>query len=70
MGKSIYESMNGGQQVPNAQGMSFAEFANNIRQNGISPEQMVRGLINSGRMSQQQFAQFSAIANQLTGKRS
>lgn len=47
----------------------FLEFANQVRQTGVSPEQTVRQLINSGRMSQDQFNQLSQIANQIMGRK-
>ena len=77
MGKSIYELLNSGQSSPfsnfvgrfqNFQ-QNFMNFANQVRQSGVSPEQTVRELLNSGRMTQEQFNQFSAIANQLTGRK-
>ena len=66
MGNSIFNLLNGGSnQQPNN---SFLNFAQQVRQNGISPEQTVRQLINSGRMTQDQFNQLSSIANQLLGR--
>ena len=65
MGNSIFNSLNNGQNTGN----SFLQFVNQIRQNGINPEQTVRQLINSGQMTQQQFEQFSQIANQIIGKK-
>lgn len=76
MGKSIYDQfgstgnnpivgMFGGLQ--NFQ-QNFLNFANQIKQSGQSPEAAVRELISSGRMTQEQFNQFSNIANQLTGR--
>ena len=44
-------------------------FVQQVRQNGISPEQTVRQLVNSGRMSQEQFNQLSQIANQILGRK-
>ena len=75
MGKSIFEQfanpntpmggMFGGQ--PNVM-QNFLNFANQFRQSGQSPEAVVRQLLSSGRMTQDQFNQFSSIANQLTGQ--
>jgi len=48
---------------------NFLSFVQQIRQNGISPEQTVRQLISSGRMSQDQFNQLSQIANQILGRK-
>ena len=48
---------------------NFLSFVQQVRQNGISPEQTVRQLVNSGRMSQEQFNQLSQIANQILGRK-
>ena len=47
----------------------FREFASNFQQNhkGITPQQMVQNLLNSGKMTQAQFNQYRDIANKLTG---
>lgn len=34
-----------------------------------NPQAMVQNLLNSGQMTQQQFEQYRAIANQITGRR-
>lgn len=50
-------------------GSRFIEFVNNFRRNSTkSPEETVKDLIASGKMSQQQFEQFKQMANKLTGK--
>lgn len=55
---------------PFAQLQAFQQFADQFRQTSTkSPQQVVQDLISSGRMSQDQFNQLSAIANQLTGRR-
>ena len=36
---------------------------------GMTPEQVVRQMIDSGRMTQDQFEQYSKIADQLTGRK-
>lgn len=45
-------------------------FASQINQTnpGITPQQLVQQMLNSGRMTQDQFNQFREIANQITGK--
>lgn len=48
---------------------NFLSFVQQVRQNGISPEQTVRQLVSSGRMSQDQFNQLSQIANQILGRK-
>ena len=49
---------------------NFATFAQQFNQNNSkTPEQVVRELVSSGRMSQEQFNQFSIIANQITGRK-
>jgi hypothetical protein len=40
-----------------------------LQQTVKNPQQEVQRLLNSGQMSQQQFNQFSQMANQLMGKR-
>lgn len=37
-----------------------------LQQSGQSPEQLVRGLISNGQMSQEQFMQYSQIANAIS----
>lgn len=47
----------------------FNQFAQRFRQSGqISPQQIVQNMLNSGQMTQEQFNQLRAIANQITGK--
>lgn len=38
-----------------------------LQQSGQSPEQLVRGLISNGQMTQEQFMQYSQLANQMMG---
>ena len=47
----------------------FAQFRQNwLKQNPVgNPQQMVQQLLNSGKMSQQQFEQFRNMANSFTG---
>lgn len=45
---------------------NLMSFAKTLQGN---PETIVRNLLSSGRMSQQQFQQFSAMADQITHKR-
>lgn len=47
---------------------SFEQFKQNVQQNGINPQQQVQQLLNSGQMTQEQFNQLRAMANQITGK--
>lgn len=46
----------------------FNQFTNQFRQSGQSPQQIVQNMLNSGQMTQEQFNQPRAIANQITGK--
>lgn len=46
---------------------SFAQQFRNQNQN-VTPQQRVQELLNSGRMSQQEFNQLREIANQITGR--
>lgn len=47
----------------------FANFAKNFRQmsNGTSPQMFAQQLLNSGQMTQEQFNQIRAMANQILG---
>ena len=47
----------------------FDNFARNFMQGGQNPEQVVRQLLNSGQMTQDQFNQYRNFANQITGLR-
>lgn len=53
------------QQKPNMF-QQFQQFMNNFRGN---PQQKVQELLQNGQMTQEQFNQFSAMADQLTGRR-
>ncbi len=44
-------------------------FASRFVPQGMSPEQMVRNMIQSGQMSQAQFEQLAAVADSWTGKK-
>lgn len=47
----------------------FAQFAQNFRQmsQGMSPQQFAQQMLNSGQMTQEQFRQLGALANQIMG---
>lgn len=47
----------------------FQQFKQQMGKQGGNPQQMVQELLNSGRMTQEQFNQLSAMANMLSGKR-
>ena len=44
-------------------------FASRFIPQGMTPEQLVRNMIQSGQMTQAQFEQFAAVADSWTGKR-
>ncbi len=47
----------------------FKNFAQNFNsQSQMSPQERVQQLLNSGQMTQEQFEQLRAMANQITGK--
>lgn len=46
----------------------FNTFSNNFQKMGQNPQQMVQQMLNDGRMTQEQFNQLSAAANQLMGR--
>ena len=45
----------------------FNQFRQQIQQQGINPQQQVMQLLQSGKMSQQQFEQLKAMASMLSG---
>jgi hypothetical protein len=47
----------------------YNQLSANLSQNGISPEAYVNQLINSGQMTQEQFIQFSRMADQILGRK-
>ncbi len=48
----------------------MAQFQNFMRQyQGANPQYVVQQLLNSGKMTQDQFNQLRMLANQLTGRR-
>lgn len=47
----------------------YDQLSANLSQNGISPEAYVNQLINSGQMTQEQFIQFSRMADQILGRK-
>lgn len=65
MPNPLFGLFNNGQQRPNIF-QQFQQFISNFRGD---PKQKVQELLNNGQMTQEQFDQFSSIANQLTGKR-
>lgn len=57
-------------QQQNPMQSKFMEFVTNFRQtSNQSPEEVVRQLLNSGQMSQEQFNSYRNMANMLTNKR-
>ncbi len=80
MSSPLYQSLNRPQQIQNGDvvnrfggPMAFqqrlAAFAENFRRTAnCTPEQMVRQLISSGQMTQDQFNQLSQIASSITGR--
>ena len=46
----------------------FNLFKQNMAQQNADPKQKVQELLNSGKMTQQQFEQLRQIANRITGK--
>ena len=47
---------------------ALQNLARQIAPTGMTPEQIVRQKIQNGEMTQEQFNQFAAIANKLTGR--
>lgn len=48
---------------------ALQNLARQIMPTGMTPEQIVRQKIQNGEMSMEQFQQYSAIANQLMGRK-
>ena len=67
----LFESYRKTSQAPLGFDLNTAlrNLAAQIIPTGLTPEQIVRQKIQNGEMSQTQFAQFSMIADQLTGRR-
>lgn len=79
MGSPLYNSLGGAQQNQNGIYNQFggrqafmqrlSNFAENFRRSStVTPEQMVRQLMSSGQMTQDQFNQLSKLANSLMGR--
>ena len=64
MSNPIFDMMRPAAARP-AQGNMMQDIMNFARTIQGNPEQIVRGLISSGRMSQQQFDQLSQVARQI-----
>lgn len=64
MPNPLYQLLNGGRQPANNP-LSMLQRFNEFRQSFTGdPEQMVKQLLQSGRMSQQQYAQLSQMASE------
>ena len=61
-------NMLGGMQSFNQKLNQFQQNFNQQYGQGADPSQMGQQLLNSGKMSQEQFEQFRQIANMVTGK--
>lgn len=67
MASNLYNSL---PQPPNPMEMVQQRLESLGLQNGIkNPEETVRSLLNSGRMTQQQFNYISMMANQIMGRK-
>lgn len=64
MANNLYQSLNGQQNNPMAQ---LVADARKLKQTMQNPRAEVERLLQSGQMSQQQFNQFSQIAQQIVG---
>jgi len=67
----FYNSFQQNQAMPNNLGNNLMWQLQNLARQipyGMTPEQIVRQKIQNREMSMQQFQQYSAIADQLTGK--
>lgn len=74
---SLFESFrrNNEQCAPNAGGNGFnlqaaiQNLAQQVSASGMTPEQVVRQKIQNGEMTQEQFQKYSAMADQILGRR-
>lgn len=66
MANPIFGIFSNPQQQQPTMMQKFQQFANVFRGD---PKQTVQELLNSGKMTQDQFNQFSNIANQITGRK-
>lgn len=66
----FYSSFRQNQQMPQVDlNSALQNLARQIAPTGMSPEQIVRQKIQNGEMTMQQFQQYSAMADQLMGRR-
>ncbi len=61
----IFQMFGGMQQFQ----QNFNMFAQSIANQGTDPKQVVQSLLDSGKMTQDQFNQLSQMANMITGSR-
>lgn len=61
----IYNMFGGFQKFQNA----FSQFAQDISKQGGNPQQIVQSLMDSGKMTKEQFQQFSQMADFITGNK-
>lgn len=70
MSNPLYQMFSGQPQPPTNPANNLMQQFNQFRANFQgNPQQMVQNLIQSGQMTQQQFEQYSQIANQFFGRR-
>jgi hypothetical protein len=71
MNKNMYNRYNNSNTVNNSQNLQQQGQAvlNQLNQMGLTPEQAVRQMLQNGGISQQQFQQYAAQADQALGKR-
>ena len=54
-------------QNPQMLQQKLSEFAQQLQNSNMTPQQMVQNMLNSGKMSQAQFNQYRDIVNKFTG---
>lgn len=71
MNNNAYNRYNNSNTVNNSQNLQQQGQAvlNQLNQMGLTPEQAVRQMLQNGGISQQQFKQYAAQADQALGKR-
>lgn len=64
---TFYKKPQQGFQITPQMQMAMNQIGQQVQQLGMTPEQYGRQLIQNGQMSPQQFEQYRAIANAITG---
>ena len=64
---TLFQNYGNAQPMQTGNRIGPAQVIQLIRNSGKTPEQLVRGMIDSGMLSQEQFEEYRAIANRTMG---